>query len=155
MIRIGRKIGSILAGMALAASFAIGFAHEANAGTLYWKDGTSVSHSWVFKDSHANNLNCWKDSLRIPDATMCIRWDRRSIYVRSDRANGYFKLGQLKGGSLGNTYRCQNNNRWSSGDTTWVGCHWDWPRSGCYVARTGHGQSDWYRLSDVSWQECY
>jgi hypothetical protein len=42
--------------------------------------------------------------------------------------------------------RCQNNHKQSSGQNTWVACHWNVPKK-CYVLPTGQGQADWFKLS--------
>ncbi|SFQ33797.1 hypothetical protein SAMN05421810_106186 [Amycolatopsis arida] len=85
--------------------------------------------------------------------TACVRFDRQAIYVRSDSANGYFKLGQLTKVVGGDTYRCQNNNTNSAGNGTWVGCNFSWPRA-CYRIKSGYGQHDWYIINDVNQLKC-
>jgi hypothetical protein len=152
--RIRTKMYSALMGTLLAFGLVTAFSSPAAAAQdLYWKIGTGVSHSTVFSGSTSNNIRCYTAGGYY--STMCIRFDRRTIYVRSDRANGNFKLGQFAGGSSSNIYRCQNNKANSSGNGTWVKCQWNWPRSGCYILRTGHGQADWYTLSRESTQYCY
>ncbi|WP_432983976.1 hypothetical protein [Dactylosporangium sp. CA-233914] len=152
MRRLRTVVCSALLGTALAVAFATVFASPASAATnLYWKNGTNVSKSTVWSGANASNIQCYAPSGYY--ATMCIRFDRRTIYVRSDKANGYFKLGRWTGG--GNAYVCQNNHKNSSGDNTWVGCHWTWPKKGCYTMRTGYGQSDWYVTSGPSGVKCY
>lgn len=151
MTRIHRRIYAALLGTALGMSFVTVFAPPASAANLYWKNGTAVSHSTVFSGSNSSNIQCWAPAGY--STTMCIRFDRRTIYVRSDKANGYFKLGQWTGS--GNIYRCQNNRANSSGNGTWVACQWNWPKSGCYTMRTGYGQHDWYVLSHASGIKCY
>lgn len=146
------KLRSIVMGLVLALGLVTGFAGPASAANLYWKNGTPVSHSKVFAGTTIKNTICYSTG-EINDATMCIRLDRRTIYVRSEKANGYFKLGSWKGS--GNQYVCQNNNKNKKGNGTWVGCAWKWPKKKCYTVRTGHGQADWYVLSRASTLYCY
>jgi hypothetical protein len=127
----------------LAVCFVMGFTSPASAATnLHWKTGTAVTHAKVFSGSTSGNMVCFNPSGYY--ATMCIRTDRNTMYVRSESANGYFKLGQFKGG--GDAYVCQNNHKNSKGNGTWVSCHWSFPKR-CYTMRTGYGQADWYELS--------
>ncbi|MBB1245375.1 hypothetical protein GL263_17645 [Streptomyces durbertensis] len=150
--RIRVRKYSVVMGALLAVGFLFGVATPASAGTLHWKNGTSVSHSRVFDGSTSKNIDCYAPAGY--NATMCIRYDRRAIYVRSDKANGYFKLGQWSAWRGGDVYRCQNNNRNSSGNGTWVECQWNWPRTGCYFMRTGYGQHEWYVVSHSN-MKCY
>ncbi|MFD0821206.1 hypothetical protein ACFQ0D_23530 [Micromonospora zhanjiangensis] len=135
-------MGTIFAGVSEA---------PAAAATLYYKVGTHVSKDTVF--ASPSNLHCFAPAGH--GATMCVRYDKRVIYVRSDAKNGYFKLGQVS--AAGRIYLCQNNYKNSSGQNTWVACQWNWPKpSGrCYVPRTGHGQADWYELSFGGPLKCY
>jgi hypothetical protein len=147
--RIRKKVYTALMGTVLAIGFVMVFSSPASAAQdLYWKVGTAVSHSTVFSGSNNNNIQCFTAGGFY--ATMCIRYDRRTLYVRSDKADGHFKLGQFAGGSSSNIYRCQNNKKNSSGNGTWVKCQWNWPKSGMYILRVGHGQADWYTLSSTS-----
>lgn len=142
---------SALLATALAVASATVFAAPASAGSLYWKNGTNVSKSTVWSGATASNIQCYSPSGY--NATMCIRFDRRAIYVRNNKANGYFKLGQWTGG--GNTYICQNNRTKSTGDNSWVACQWNWPKKSCYTMRTGYGQHEWYVISGPSGIKCY
>ncbi|TDC43977.1 hypothetical protein [Micromonospora sp. KC213] len=145
------KIRSVVMGLVLALGLVTGFASPASAGKLYWKTGKAVSHSKVFDGANTKNIICYGNGEIA--ATMCIRLDRRTMYVRSDKADGYFKLGSWKGS--GNQYVCQNNKGNKKGNGTWVACHWKWPKKKCYTTRTGHGQADWYILSRASSLYCY
>lgn len=145
------KVRAILMGIVLAVSFVTVSASPAAAATnLYWKTGSAVSHSTVFSGSTNSNMVCFAPSGYY--TTMCIRIDRNTMYVRSDKSNGYFKLGQWKGG--GNAYVCQNNHKNSSGNGTWRKCSWSWPKNRCYTMKTGYGQADWYVQSFDSGLKC-
>ena len=150
MIVSWKRMASAVLGMVLAAIFVTSFGSPASAATLYFKVGTHVSKATVFSGATNNNILCFTASGI--KATMCVRKDRKTIYVRSDAKNNYFKLGQLAGS--GRIYRCQNNYKKSSGQNTWVGCKFNWPKK-CYVFRTGQGQSDWFKLSAEGPLKCY
>lgn len=151
----GRRFASGAAAMTLTAAFSIGLASEANAATLHWKVGKHVSHSHVFKGGSGNKMRCWGPTGDIPDAVMCHRIDRNTTYVKSLKANGKFKLGQYKKLGNGPAWRCQNNYKRKSGNGTWVGCHWGSKPRGCTHMRVGHGQHDWYVLSQASEMMCF
>lgn len=140
---IGRKLSSILTAIILALSTSTLLAPEASAGIdVSFKIGVPVSEEWIYNDTRY--LDCtWKHER----VSMCIRFDRRTIYVLSNKADGYDKYGQSLRKYLGydnlRYYRCKNDTyRWSKG---WVGCHWDWPNTSgwSYDGRSGYGQSDW------------
>jgi hypothetical protein len=151
MKRSWTRMGSALFGIVMSVVLVFGFGSPASANSLYYKVGTHVTKAHVFDGVNVGNMQCFAPSGY--GATMCIRYDRRTIYVRSDKKDGYFKLGQIS--SAGRTYLCQNNHKRSKGQGTWVACHWNWPKRGCYVPRTGHGQADWYRLSFSGGIKCY
>lgn len=146
-----KRIGSVLIALVMGTIFAGVFGSPASAATLYYKVGTHVTKATVF--ASPSKLRCFAPSGH--GATMCVRYDKRVIYVRSDAKNGYFKLGQVSAASR--IYRCQNNYKKSSGQNTWVACQWNWPKpkGRCYVPRTGHGQADWYKLSFGGPLQCY
>ena len=151
MRRSWTKIRSALLGIVLVAGFLTGFSSPASAASnLYWKTGSAVTHAKVFDGDSNSNMSCYAPSGH--STTLCIRFDRKTMYVRSDASNGYFKLGQWTGG--GNIYRCQNNHKNSKGNGTWVGCKFNWPKDRCYTMKTGHGQADWYVLSHDSGLKC-
>ncbi len=130
---------------------ALGPATPANAGALQWKHGVSVSRAHVFNGA-GSNIDCvWAQN----GVSACIRFDRSTIYVRSDRADGRFKLGQFKKQVGGATYRCQNDKTRSAGDGTWVGCNFSWVKIGCYTMKSGYGQADWYVLNFVGVDKCW
>lgn len=142
---------SALLGTALAVASTTVLASPASAGSEYWKHGTKVSKSTVWSGATASNMQCYAPSGY--NTHMCIRFDRQTIYVRSNKANGYFKLGRWTGG--GNVYICRNNYANSAGDGTWVACHWKWPKRNCYTMRAGYGQHEWYVISKPSGVKCY
>lgn len=148
------KIGAALAVAVLALGFVMSSSPAATGGELYTKNGSWVSHTHVFKDA-GNNIDCTWPGGDYGYATACVRTDRRTLYVRSDRAGGYYKYGRWKKEVGGTIYQCKNIYRNDSGNDTWVACHWDWPRSGCYNLRSGYGQYDWIRWDVVSIQKCY
>jgi hypothetical protein len=145
-----KRTATAMLAIVIGAIFATAFETPASAATLYYKVGTHVTHAQVFSGSTSGNMVCFTASGI--KATMCVRQDRETIYVRSDAKNGYFKLGQIAGS--GRIYRCQNNYKQSSGQNTWVACHWNWPNK-CYVFRTGQGQADWFTLSYDGPLKCF
>lgn len=145
---------SCSAAIVLAAGLSIGLESTAGAAALYSKIGTHVSHSYVFANIGSDRMVCFGPALGVEDAEVCYRANRNATYVQSKRASGYFKLGQHA--SAGNTWRCRNNFTNSSGTGTWVECKWNTKPStgGCAVLRVGHGQSDWYVVSNGSQLTC-
>jgi hypothetical protein len=111
----------------------------------------SVSHAHIFNGA-GNQIDC---TFPQSGVSVCIRFDRSTIYVRSDSANGYFKLGQFKKQVGGATYRCQNNKTRSAGNGTWVGCNFSWPKVDCYTMKSGYGQADWFVLNAIGQDKCF
>lgn len=104
--------------------------------TTYVKWGTRVSRDWIFNNT--KYLDCTYAHERV---TVCIRFDRRTMYVKTNKADGKYKVGEARRARYWGTqvayYRCFNQYRMSS--SIWVGCHWDWPNSHwwCYTAKGG------------------
>jgi len=158
-----RTIFSLLAAVALSVGLSLmtttqGFADSTSSaaaqearGPLQWKHGVKVTKAHVF-DGAGSNIECVYPQGGV---SVCIRFDRKTIYVRNDRVDGRFKLGQIKKQVGGATYRCQNDITRKAGDGTWVGCNFRWIEVGCYTMKSGYGQADWFVLNTIGTDKCY